>query len=378
MVINMNNEIKYQQVLDRIHEKLLANGKKFDSVSPRAIARNGVYQISAGCDWTDSFYVGMLWLDWHRTKDKKIKSNIEMQMWEFEQRLKQNRGLDNHDIGFLYTLSAVAGFKQTGCEKYRDMAVQAAGLLSKRYHPKAKFIQAWGDPNGKENYRLIIDCMLNIPLLYWAAGASGEEKFFEIAYNHALTTKATIFREDYSTYHTYYFDYDTDLPLYGKTKQGAGDDTTWSRGQAWAIYGFALSYRYTKDGIFLEGAKRAADYFLTHIPEDGVAFWDLCFTDGSGEPRDSSAAAIAVCGLLEIAEHTNEDRGTYYQKKAEEIMISLCKNYFSADATEYLLKHGTYSVPDKIGIDTACIWGDYYFMEALMRLTERKNFISFW
>lgn len=364
----------YEKILDKIHEKLLQLGKKYDSVTPNAITRKGEYWISQGFDWTDSFYVGMLWLDWLRTKEPAIKENIDMQLWEFEQRLKQNRGLDNHDIGFLYILSAVAGYKMTGYEKYKNMAVKAANLLAKRWHEGAKFIQAWGDPNGRENYRLIIDCMLNIPLLYWAAEASDSPELFAIAHQHAHTTKQTIFRADFSTYHTYYFDYDTGKPLYGKTKQGAGDDTTWSRGQAWAIYGFILSYRYTKDKAFLEAAKNAADYFLAHLPEDKVAYWDLCFTEGKKEPRDTSAAAIAVCGMLELAAQGE----IQYQKPAEEILVSLCENYFSPVEHESMLEHGTYSIPDNVGIDTGCIWGDYYFTEALMRLTLGEDFVLFW
>ena len=366
----------YREILNQVHKKLLANGKKYDSVSPSAAAKDGIYRISMGLDWTDSFYVGMLWLDWMRTKDPAIKANIDLQMAEFEQRFKQCRGLDNHDIGFLYILSAVAGYKLTGCEKYRDIGIRAAKLLAKRYHPEAKFIQAWGDPNGRENYRLIIDCMLNIPILYWAAEETGDKELYDIAYQHALTTGEVIFREDYSTYHTYYFDYDTGKPLYGKTKQGAGDDTTWSRGQAWAIYGFALSYRYTKDERFLTAAENAADYFLAHLPKNQVAYWDLCFSDGDDEPRDTSAAAIAVCGMLEIDTHLVGE--SKYRSHAEEILHSLYENYFSSEERESLLDHAVYSIPDRVGIDEACIWGDYYFTEALSRLVCGRDFILFW
>ncbi len=364
--------------LNKIHQKLLVNGKKYDSVSPSPSATGGIYSISQGCAWTDSFYVGMLWLDYMRTKDPAIKANIDMQMAEFKQRMKQKRGMNHHDIGFLYTLSAVAGFKLTACGEYRDMAVQAAELLCERYHPEARCIQAWGSVEKKENYRLIIDCMLNIPLLYWAARTTGEKRFYDIAYNHAKTTMANIFRPDYSTYHTFYFDYETGKPLYGKTKQGASDDSTWSRGQAWAIYGFALSYRYTGDAAFLNAAKNAADYFIEHLPSDGVSFWDLCFNDGDDEPRDTSAAAIAVCGLLEIDSFIGSENDGYYRKIAEKIVTSLCKNYMSSDEKESILDHGVYSIPDNVGIDEACIWGDYYILEALTRLFDEEKYISLW
>lgn len=371
----MDNMIIYREAIEIIHSKLIKNGAKFDSVSPYIYANGGTYKISGGTNWTDSFYVGMLWLDWCRTKNAAIYHNIEMQMQEFEQRLKQNRGLDNHDIGFLYTLSAVAGYKATGDEKYAAMAEKAARLLAKRYHPGAKFIQAWGNPNGRDNYRLIIDCMLNIPLIYWCAEKTGDRALFEIAYNHAVTTNKVIFRNDSSAYHTYYFDYDTGKPLCGKTHQGAGDDTAWSRGQAWAIYGFAISYTYTKNEAFLQSAEKAADYFIAHLPKDMVAFWDLCFNDGDNEPRDSSAAAIAACGLLELAEASGN---AYYRETAERIVASLCKNYMSPDESEALIDHAAYTVPGNEGVDEACIWGDYYFAEALSRLYDGKSFIRFW
>lgn len=371
----MENNILYSKTLDKIHQKLLVNGNRYDSVSPSASARDGIYDISRGLDWTDSFYAGMLWLDWRRTHDNKILNNIEMQMWEFEQRLKQDRGLDNHDIGFLYILSAVAGYKLTKNDKYLQMAKTAAQRLAKRYHPDAKFIQAWGNPNGRDNYRLIIDCMLNIPLIYWVAEQTDDKELFDIAYNHARTTNKVIFRDDYSTYHTYYFDYDTAAPLYGKTKQGAGDDTTWSRGQAWAIYGFAISYTYTRDEVFLDSAKKAANYFIEHLPEDMIAFWDLCYTDGDDQPRDSSAAAIAACGMLELDKIVGDGK---YKKTAEKIVASLCRDYFSPEEHESLLEHGTYSIPDNVGIDEACIWGDYYLAEALARLCDGEGFVRFW
>ena len=198
-----------------------------------------------------------------------------------------------------------------------------------------------------------------------------------MAYCHAQTTLKTIFREDSSAYHTYYFDYDTGKPLYGRTKQGASDDSARSRGQAWAIYGFALSYRYTKETAFLQAAKRAANYFLIHLPKDKIPYWDLCFGDGSGEPRDGSAAAIAICGLLEINELA-VDGNQDYRRAAEEMLRSLCDNYVSAEEKESLLEHGTYSLPSGFGIDEGCIWGDYYFTEALTRLIQRDHFVRFW
>ncbi len=370
----MENKL-YLNTLDKIHSKLIKNGTKFTSVSPMPSAVDGIYDISGGDQWTDSFFVGMLWLDFMRNKSNEVSENIKLQMEEFENRINEMRGLDHHDIGFLYILSAVAGYKATAEEKYKELALRAARLLAKRYHKSAHFIQAWGDPNSRDNYRLIIDCMLNIPLLYWAAEVMGDKDLYDIAYNHAKTTNKVIFRPDNSTHHTYYFDYETGLPLEGKTRQGAHDDSAWARGQVWAMYGFALSYRYTKDEEFLKASKKATEYFLSHQPEDNVCYWDLCFSDGDNEPRDSSAAAIAVCALLELFDLTGKEA---YRSNADKILTSLCEHYLSSDDKESVLDHAVYSYPDNYGVDEACIWGDYYFMEALCRITTDEDFKLFW
>ena len=367
--------IKFANEFNTIHKKLLSMGEKFATAFPFACAQKGVYGFSDGLSWTDSFYVGMLWLDYAVTKNEKIKANIDLQMNEFETRLDENRGLDHHDIGFLYILSAVAGYKITGEERYKNIAVKAAKLLSKRYHSGAKFIQAWGAVGSKDNYRLIIDCMMNVPLLYWAAEVTEDKELYDIAYNHAKTTKSTIFRADDSTYHTYFFDYYTGEPLYGKTAQGFGNDTAWARGQAWAIYGFEISYRYTKDESFLQASEKAAKYFLKYLPEDMICYWDLCFGDGSGEPKDSSAAAIAACGFTELYRNTKNEE---YLETAKKIMSVLCEKYISDENSEAIIEHGTYSKPDNFGVDEACIWGDYYFLECLIYLIYGEEVPIFW
>ena len=180
----MNTRKIYADTLNKIHRKLLSNGKKYDSVDPSDTAKDGIYSISQGGSWTESFYTGMLWLDYLITKNEAIKKNIDMQMWEFRQRLRQVRNLNHHDIGFLYSLSAVAGYTLTSEEIYKDTLLTAARLLAERYCPQGKFIQAWGDIHDRNAHRLIIDCMLNIPLLYRAAEVTGDENFIRL---HIIT-----------------------------------------------------------------------------------------------------------------------------------------------------------------------------------------------
>jgi unsaturated chondroitin disaccharide hydrolase len=180
-------------------------------------------------------------------------------------------------------------------------------------------------------------------------------------------------RPDDTTFHTFYWDPVTGEPLRGGTQQGYADHSCWARGQAWGIYGFALNYRYMSDDTFLRAAERCADYFLEHLPADHVAYWDLLFGDGSGEARDSSAAAIAVCGLDELANALPDGaRKDRYRLAAQRMLASLAENFSTADHPESnaLLLHGIYDMPRSVGVDEGTLWGDYFYLEALTRATK--------
>ena len=164
-------------------------------------------------------------------------------------------------------------------------AILAAVKVISRFQEKGEFIQAWGEMGDKDSYRLIIDCLLNLPLLYWASEVTGDPKFADIAHRHIRTAMKCVVREDYSTIHTYFFDPETGLPLKGVTHQGNRDNSAWARGQAWGVYGTILSYQYTQDPEYLELFRHISDYYLRHLPEDLIPFWDFDFTDGSSEPR---------------------------------------------------------------------------------------------
>jgi unsaturated chondroitin disaccharide hydrolase len=256
----------------------------------------------------------------------------------------------------------------------KESAVLAADNLLTRYHEKAGFIQAWGTMGIRNNFRLIVDCLLNIPLLYWAASVTGDEKYDRVAYTHFNTTIDLCCRPDASTYHTYYFDPDTNKPTKGVTHQGLNDESAWARGQAWGIYGPMLTYIYKKDEKALSTTKATANYYLNHLPEDYIAFWDLCFTDGDNEPRDSSSNAIALCGILEMIKHLDDSdpMKRIYENASARIMNSLIDNYLTKDVPESngLLLHATYSKPANRAVDEMNIWGDYFYMEALHRMLD--------
>ncbi|MFC4802954.1 glycoside hydrolase family 88 protein [Neobacillus sp. GCM10023253] len=366
-----------EQAIEHVLAKIDQNLAVFTDKFPDSSSINQVYQPIDNVEWTASFWTGMLWLAYEYTGDDKYRIAAEKQVESFKERLEKRIEIDHHDLGFLYTLSCVSAFKLTGNEQAMETAIKAADLLITRYYDKAGIIQAWGNLHDpKQRGRMIIDCNMNLPLLYWASEVTGKSVYREVAESHIKQAAKYIVRQDDSTFHTFYMDPETGAPLYGNTHQGYSDDSCWARGQAWGIYGFPLSYYYTKDWNLIELSKKLTDYYLARLPEDDICYWDLIFTHGD-EERDSSAAAIAVCGLLELAKHlplTDPDK-RIYENAALAMVQSLYENYTTDidSPANGILKHAVYFKPGGNGVDESCIWGDYYYFEALIRLVKDWN-----
>lgn len=353
----------------------------FRTKFPAESSENNIYPAVENDDgWGQGFWTGILWIAYELTGNEKYKEVATAQIPTFLDRIKEKRGVYHHDMGFLYIPSCVAAYKLTGNEEAKEAAILAADQLMTRYHEKGEFIQAWGELDKPEHYRLIIDCMLNIPLLYWASEVTGDDKYEKAAFNHFRSTASNIFRNDGSTYHTFYFDVETGKPLKGVTHQGFSDDSCWARGQAWGIYGFMLTYMYKHNPEAVELFKTAANYFLNRLPEDYVAYWDIIFTDGDQE-RDSSSAAIAACGLIEgaAALPDSDPDKELYVNAAMHMVNSLIDNYITKDTdSNGLLLHAVYAKPQNTGIDECNIWGDYFYIEALARLIKGNDFKAYW
>ncbi|WP_270607800.1 glycoside hydrolase family 88 protein [Enterococcus thailandicus] len=370
-----------QEEIEFAVNKVRENLKTFQETVPPAASEGLVYPEEENIDWTASFWVGMLFLAKELTNSTEFDATIEKQMASFKHRLENKIELETHDIGFLYSLSAVADYQVNKHEASKKLAIQAADLLMERYSPTAQIIQAWGNLNDPaQRGRMIIDCLMNLPLLYFASEQTGDESYKKAAYAHAKQTQKYIVRPNNTTFHTYYFDVKTGEPIEGKTQQGYSDDSCWARGQAWGIYGFTLSYNHTGDYQFLETAKAVADYFISQLPKDQVAYWDLLFNDGSGQERDSSAAAIAVCGLLELAKQLplSDPKHEEYEAVAIKIIQALAQKYTSkkSEHSNGLLLEGVYDKNSNKGVNECMIWGDYYYLEALTRLA--KSWYSVW
>lgn len=377
----MITDEEVKAALDRAAELVRKNAKEFFDSFPKANSENNFYQKSDNTDWTEGFWTGEVWLAYEHSGDERLKEAAMKQVDLLLQRIEEHRNVDHHDMGFLYTPSCVAAYKLTGSERAKKAALAAADNLMTRFQEKGQFFQAWGAMNDKDNYRLIIDCLMNMPILFWASEMTGDTKYAKKAKAHIVTAMEYVVRPDNSTYHTYFFDSETGKGIKGVTNQGNRDGSAWARGQAWGIYGSALAYEKIGDERYADIFRRVTDYFIEHLPDDLVPYWDFDFDTGSSEPRDSSAGVIAVCGMLEMAKRLPKDEAKYYTESARRILkavTDMCA-VKSTKKSNGLLLHGTYArkTPTNTchngGVDECNTWGDYFFMEALTRLVKDWN-----
>ncbi len=357
-------------------QQVRANLPRFCDAYKYSNSENNFYTPSENVEWTTGFWTGEIWLAYENSGDEIFKEVALRQVDSFLHRIENHIDTDHHDMGFLYSPSCVAAYKLVGSETGKKAALLAADNLIRRFQENGQFIQAWGALGAEDNYRLIIDCLLNLPLLYWATDITGDSKYADIAQRHITTALKLVLRPDHSTFHTYFFDKQTGLPTRGVTAQGYRDGSAWARGQAWGIYGVALGYKYVRDEAYVEIFEKVTGFFIEHLPQNLVPYWDFDFTDGSTEPRDSSASAIAACGMLEMAKYLPAEKAAYYTQIAKKLMQALVEHCAVSDPilSNGQLLHGTYArksdfntVRDR-GVDECNTWGDYYYFEALTRL----------
>lgn len=324
--------------------------------------------------WTNGFYGGILWQMYAATKEEMYKNAAVELEEKLEQNLRSYRGMD-HDSGFKWLLTAVADYRFTGSEQSLDRALIAAGSLLGRYNPAGNFIRAWNDNGDGSNAGVaIIDCMMNLPLLYWASEQIKDPRFAQIARLHADMAQKQFVREDGSVNHIVQFDPATGERIKSIGGQGYGHGSSWTRGQAWALYGFCLSYIHTKEESYLQTAKKIAHYFLANIPESGLIPID--FRQPAGPDwEDSTAAAIAACGLLEIEKYVKEYEKPLFHKGAVKLLKTLDEKRCSwSGETDNLLEKCSAAYHDEKH-EFPIIYGDYFFMEAIWKLTGEESFM---
>ncbi|KAL1917374.1 uncharacterized protein VTP21DRAFT_5030 [Calcarisporiella thermophila] len=319
-------------------------------------------------EWTVGFYPGSLWLIFEHTGDAKWRQLAEASQ-EGVKAFENNT--QTHDVGFVIMSTYGNGYRLVHNKSYERVIKNAAKSLATRFKPKVGCFRSWnnrpGDGGTPDEFKVIVDNMMNLELMYTASILTGDSKYREMADSHARRTLKEHFRSDGSSYHVVAYSQTTGKVLRKYTWQGYADSSCWGRGQAWALAGYTISYRFTKDPAFLQVATKVADYFIDHLPDDGVPYWDFnAPLDAGYVPRDTSAAAVAASGLLELFNHTNEKR---YFEAGEKMLISLASSKYRADGRpEYripaILVNGTIFYKQGI-FDTATPYGDYYFLHAL-------------
>lgn len=382
------------KILDICAEKIINNAEKMHlglREYPSSVSGNyfdvseektkGFHHIM---NWTASFFTGMAILSFDQTKDLKYLRWLNEQYPLYYSKVFDNPEENMHDMGFLYSLYSVGLYRLTGDVNQKKVALKAADELSKRFVASGSYIRAWGRMDDKigeyvpeadaENHFFteskglaIIDCMMNLPLLFFASEETGNDFYKLIAEKHADTVMKYFIRDDYSVYHAFRFD-ECGNPIGGCNYCGYSDESYWARGTTWAIYGFALAYGYTKKEEYLETALKLALKFIENLNEEGIPVWDFRLPEGEMKNLDTSAAAIAVCGFYEILKYKED---CVLKEYAEKILTTLASEKYTNFDPDVpgLLKNQN-------GQKTYTIYGDYFYMEALYRKNGGK--ILFW
>lgn len=340
---------------------------------PRSLDSIGGLELVSKEDWTSGFYPGVLWYTYDLTNDSFWKDEAI----KFTNVLESEKmNASNHDIGFKMTPSYGLGYKYTKNENYKAVLIQSAKTLITRFDEKVGCIRSWDHHKDKWEYPVIIDNLMNLELLYWAWKETGDPVYYNIATTHAKTTIKNHFRSDYSTYHVVDYDTITGAVISKVTHQGYANNSCWARGEAWALYGYTMAYRESKESEFLTQAEHVADYIINvaTLPEDYIPKWDFMLSNKAAEPKDASAAAVMASALFELSTFTeNSKNKNTYLTVANGILKSLSsQNYFNAQGTEkgFLLNHSTGSKPWKSEINVPLVYADYYYLEALSRKTN--------
>ncbi|MEC0240104.1 glycoside hydrolase family 88 protein [Paenibacillus dokdonensis] len=358
---DQNLELWWRQAQQKV-DRLMARGPE---LAPHA-AKNGEYDGLTLDNWISGFWPGMLWIYYEMTGEEKYRNAA----WDFDIRmellmLEENRF--HHDVGFQFLPTSILKYKLTNDIEGKRRGLAAANFLAGRFNLAGQYLRAW---NRDMPGWAIIDCLMNLSLLFWAAEESGDPRFSHIAKAHADMALKHMIRPDGSTCHVAVFDPENGDFLEYKGWQGYAPDSCWSRGNAWALYGMANTYRSTGEIRYLHASQRVAHHFIASLPEDMIPPWDFRVPNPGAEPRDTSAAAIAASGLLELAALTAPEVGTIYRQAAERILASLSEAYaaFSDADHEGILRGATGHKPEGVNVNVSLIYGDYYYVESLAKL----------
>lgn len=364
-----------ENALDSSMQQCLLMAKKYEAEDGRLprTYENGKDVSSSSRWWCSGFFPGSLWYLYEHSKDAEILKYAKMYTARVE---REKYTTDNHDVGFMLYCSFGNGLRLTGEESYKEVLLTGAKSLATRYKDKVGLIRSWDHNTENWQYPVIIDNLMNLELLLWAADNSDDPKFKEIALSHADKTIENHYRPDYSSYHVVSYDTITGKPHLKQTHQGFSDESAWSRGQAWGLYGYTYLYRTTKEKRYLEQAKNIANFIINHpnMPEDCIPYWDFDAPEIPNTPRDASAACIMASALTELSDFVDADLSKKYMEVVEKQIRTLAFPEYTAKTGEngdFVLMHSTGAYPLKSEVDVPLAYADYYYLEALVRLKNK-------
>ena len=333
---------------------------------PQSTKKDGTPDNRTSEWWCSGFFGGSLWYLYEYTGEAKWKDAANKWTKAVE---KEKNNTRTHDLGFMLYCPFGNGYRLTQNAAYVEPMLTGANALATRFDPKYGLIKSW-DKHADCEYPVIIDNMMNLEFLFWAAKQAKDKRLYDIAVTHADNTLKHHFRDDYSSYHVVCYLPGTKV-FRKKTHQGASDSSAWARGQAWALYGYTMMYRETKDKKYLKQAEGIAKFIINHpnLPKDKIPYWDFNAPNLPNEERDASAGAIVASALIELSFYSKENKKLYFST-AEQMLVSLASPAYTAKVNEnnnFILKHSVGHKPGNSEINTPIVYADYYYLEALLR-----------
>jgi hypothetical protein len=368
---NTSDDINWQDFIDKqisfsVDQYMAMNEVLPDSLCPRTY-ENGEFKTSGTGWWCSGFYPGSLWYLYEYTGNEELKEIAHRRTMVLE---KEKNNTGTHDLGFMLYCSFGNGLRLTGNEEYKEILLTGAQSLMSRYNNTVGCIRSWD--HGEWQFPVIIDNMMNLEFLFWAAKSANNDLYYNNSVSHSDNTLEKHYRDDFSSFHLVDYDTITGEVIGKQTVQGYSDESAWARGQAWGLYGFVTVYRETNDERYLELSKNIADYLLNHpnLPKDMIPYWDFNAPDIPDAKRDASAGAIIASALLELSGYVNQQDSERYIEAAKKMLYSLGTNYRAAagENGNFILKHSVGHLMANSEVDVPLTYADYYFIEGLIRL----------
>lgn len=375
--VNVGNDLDYcnAQIMRTLSSLRTDSGTIDYSMIPRNIADSATtWECRNVCpeEWCDGFWPGVLWYNYENTGD----STLRREALRFTEALRPivYSPVYDHDLGFLIFCSYGNAYRLTADKTYKQVILDAADSLATLYNPRVGTLLSWPRNVGMfGGHNTIMDNMINLEMLFWASKNGGRKELYDIAFKHAETTMNNHFRPDGSCYHVAVYNPESGEFIRGCNHQGYDDDSMWARGQAWAIYGYTMVYRETRDPRFLAFAQKVTDVYLSSLPDDGIPYWDFRDPGIPEVPRDASAACVVASALIELSDYVDDSTSRRYLDASKKMLATLASDrYRCGEAKPAFLNHSVGNMPANSEIDASIIYADYYYIEALTRLRNHQ------